>query len=241
MLKFNHLWRNINLVEDFMGLVYPKVCVACGVALLKHETYLCSPCKYALPRAGFHKDIEKSIIRKVLYGRIPVFGSAAYYLFSKKTGVQHILHYIKYKNGQDLAREIGSWMADDLKDTEWIRDLEGLVPIPLHPKKQKERGYNQSEEYCIGLQKALNVPLLSILTKNIYTSTQTKKRRYERWQNVKDNFQISEDVSRFQHIALVDDVMTTGATFEAAYQTLVQAGYKGKVSIVVIAMAMQMV
>lgn len=241
MLKFNNLWGNINLVEDFVGLVYPKVCISCGVALFKHETYLCVQCRYTLPRADFHKDIEKSMIRRVLHGRIPVFGSAAYYLFSKKTGVQHILHHIKYKNGQDLAREIGTWMAEDLKSTEWTKDLEALVPVPLHPKKQRERGYNQSEEYCIGLQKALNVPLRNILTKNIYTSTQTKKRRYERWQNVKDNFGVSEEVSKFQHLALVDDVMTTGATFEAAYHTLVQAGYKGKVSIVVMAMATHLI
>ncbi|RME16834.1 MAG: ComF family protein [Bacteroidetes bacterium] len=236
-----NFWWDINLVDDFVGLVYPKVCISCGVALLKHERYLCVECKYGLPHAEFHKDIEGSPIRKVLYGRVPVLGSAAYYLFSKKTGVQHILHHIKYKNGQELAREIGVWMANDLKNIEWIKDLEGLIPIPLHPRKQKERGYNQSEEFCRGLQMVLNMPVWNILTKNIYTSTQTKKRRYERWENVRDNFVVNDDISRFQHIALVDDVMTTGATIEAAYLALVRAGYKGKVSVIVIAMATQLI
>lgn len=235
------LLGDINLVEDFIGLVYPKVCISCGVALLKHECYLCVGCKYGLPHAEFHKDIEGSLMRRVLYGRVPVFGSAAYYLFSKKTGVQHILHYIKYRQGGDLAKEIGAWMGDKLKEVEWIKDIEGLVPIPLHPKKQMERGYNQSEEYCRGLQVVLNVPVRNILTKNIYTTTQTKKRRYERWQNVRDSFQVSTDISNFGHIALVDDVMTTGATIEAAYHALVQAGYKGKMSIIVIAMATQLI
>lgn len=231
------MFSHINVLDDFIGLIYPKICVSCHDALLKHEQYLCLKCRYTLPRAKFHQDIENSMIRKTLYGRVPVFGSAAYYLFSKKTGVQHILHHIKYKKGKELANIIGQWMGAELKQHEWTKDIDGWVPIPLHPKKQKERGYNQSEEYCVGLEKETNIPILKILEKNIYTSTQTKKKRYERWENVKDNFKIQQDIKRYSHLALVDDVMTTGATFEAAYMSLQNAGYKGKISIIVIAMA----
>lgn len=235
------MWLDLNIGKDFLGLIYPKVCVACNVALFKHEAYICNRCRYHLPRAKFHLDIEQSIIRKTLYGRIPVFGSAAYYLFSKKTGVQHILHFIKYKQGNELASLIGQWMGNELQNVEWIKDLDGLVPIPLHPKKQLERGYNQSEEYCKGLHNQTQIPILNILSKNIYTSTQTKKRRFERWENVKDNFVISEDVSKWKHIALVDDVMTTGATFEAAYNALIQGGFEGKISIITIAVATHLI
>ncbi len=226
----------INLINDFLGLIYPKICISCNVALFKHEEYLCNRCKYTLPRAYFHRDTEASLIRKILYGRIPVFGSAAYYLFAKKTGVQNLLHYIKYKQGQAMARKIGKWMGEELRMADWIGDLDGLVPIPLHPKKQKERGYNQSEEYGRGIERAINTPVLNILHKDIYTSTQTQKKRYERWENVKNNFLIEQNISHLRHIALVDDVMTTGATFEAAYTALINAGYKGRVSIIVIAM-----
>lgn len=228
---------NLNFIDDFLGLIYPNVCVSCGVGLFKHEIYLCNRCRHSLPRAMFHTDIENSMIRRAVYGRIPVFGSAAYYLFSKKTGVQKILHHIKYKQGKELAQKIGEWMGYELKKTDWIKDGDGFVPIPLHPKKQLERGYNQSEEYCRGLENVMGMPVLNILNKGIYTTTQTHKRRYERWENVKDNFSIEKDISNYQHIILVDDVMTTGATFEAAYNALKNAGYSGKISIVTIAFA----
>lgn len=231
---------DLNLINDFIGLIYPKICVSCHVALFKHENYICNKCRHSLPKSNFHKDIEQSLIKKVLYGRVPVFGSAAYYLFFKKTGVQNILHYIKYKQGKDLAQLIGKWMGQELKKLEWINDLNGFVPIPLHPKKQLERGYNQSEEYSKGLSIVLSKPIINLLEKEIYTTTQTKKRRYERWENVKDNFQVNQSVLEINHIALVDDVMTTGATFEAAYNALLKSGFKGKLSIITLAMATHM-
>lgn len=238
---FKQLTDDLNLFNDLSNLVYPKICVSCHTALFKHETYICNRCMHTLPRPSFHKNIEDSIIRKTLYGRVPVFGSAAYYLYSKKTGVQRILHHIKYKQGKELATQIGQWMGYELNKTEWIKNIDGIVPVPLHPKKLVERGYNQSEEYCKGLSAELNKPILNLLKKDIYTSTQTKKRRYERWENVKDNFEINQDISNIQHIALADDVMTTGATFEAAYNALKIAGYKGNISIITIAMATHLI
>jgi len=233
--------ENLNIIDDFISLIYPKICVSCKETLLKHEIYLCEKCRENLPRPKFHINIEESNIRKILYGRIPVFGSAAYYLFHKKTGVQNILHHIKYKKGKDLAQTIGSWMGYELSTCEWIKDVEGVVPIPLHPKKQLGRGYNQSEEYSKGISNETKIPIINVLKKDIYTTTQTKKKRFERWENVKDNFAVSENVSQYNHLMLVDDVLTTGATFEAAYNTLVKSGYKGKISIVVIAMATHLI
>ncbi len=236
------MWINSkDLFHDFIGLIFPKVCVACNRALLKHEEWICYWCRHRLPRAYFHKSIETSLIRKTLYGRVPVVGSAAYYLFSKKSGVQNILHFIKYKNGKALAQQIGQWMAKELMESDWFKEVDALVPIPLHPQKQLERGYNQSEEYCYGITKMTPVPVMPILKKNIYTTTQTKKKKYERWENVKNNFDVAMDINHFKHLALVDDVMTTGATFESAYSALSKAGYNGKISIITIAVATHLI
>lgn len=232
-----YLWEHVNVFQDFINLIYPKICISCGVGLFKYECYLCTRCRYSLPRAYFHQDIERSWIRRQLYGRVPVFGSAAYYLFVKRSGVQQILHHIKYKRGKELAQYIGQWMGAELKQVDWFKDVELLVPIPLHPKKQLERGYNQSEEYSKGISAETGVRVQNLLRKNIYTSTQTQKRRYERWENVRGNFLTEGDVREYLHIALIDDVMTTGATFESAYQVLVHGGFKGKLSIITIAIA----
>ncbi len=234
-------YLNINFIDDFLNIVYPKICVSCDASLFKHEFYLCNKCKQFLPKATCHLDVENSLIRKILYGRIPVSGSAAYYLFSKKTGVQKILHHIKYKQGKELAYQIGKWMGNELKQTDWIKDIDGFIPIPLHPRKQIERGYNQSEVYSRGLEDEIHKPVLNILSKGIYNTTQTRKKRYERWENVKDNFTIQKAISDYQHIVLVDDVITTGATFESAYNSLRNSGYQGKISIVTMAVATHLI
>ncbi len=231
---------NFSLINDFVSLVFPRVCVACNISLFKHEFYLCSYCKNNLPKANFHKS-ELSSVHKALYGRVPLIGAASYYLFSKNSKVQHVLHHVKYRNGKDLAVKIGEWMGYELNKHTWINSIDALVPIPLHPKKQIERGYNQSEQYAIGLSKETNIKVMPILNKTIYTSSQTKKNRLARWENVKDNFSIQADTLNLNHIALIDDVITTGATIESAYQALVNSGYSGKISVVSIAYASDLI
>lgn len=226
-----------SLMNDFLNLFYPDVCVSCGQSLYSYEEWLCYQCRHKLPKSNFHLDIEYSLIKKTLYGRVPVWGSAAYYLFNKKSSVQNILHHIKYKKSAHLAKMLGLWMGRDLLNTNWVKDIDCFVPVPLHQKKLKERGYNQSEEYAKGLSQEMKIPVKNILDKNIYTSTQTKKKRYERWENVKDNFNVTRHLSDIKHIALIDDVMTTGATFESAYISLKNSGYSGKISIITIAFA----
>jgi len=138
-------------------------------------------------------------------------------MYTKKGRIQKVLHCIKYQNNKELAGLIGKWYGDELKENSIITLADYIIPVPLHPKKFKQRGFNQSEEFAKSLSDSLAIPILtSCLIRNTYTVTQTRKNKYARWENVEDVFEIINGLGlKNKHIILVDDVITTGATIEA--------------------------
>jgi competence protein ComFC len=204
------------MLSDFLSLLYPRNCISCGNSLYKHEEEVCNYCILNLPKANFLNSIHNPL-EQVFYGRLNLVCASSYYLFTKKGGVQKLLHAIKYKGNKNLAFMIGKWFAEDIKNNELIQTIDYIVPVPLHPKKLKSRGYNQSEEFAKGLAFGLNISLnTTVLMRTSNTSTQTKKTKFERWENVGEEFMIqNQDELVNKHIVIVDDVVTTGATIEA--------------------------
>jgi ComF family protein len=197
--------------------------VSCGNSLFKHEEQVCNYCYLNLPKTNFHKQ-QRNPVDALFYGRTPLLLASSFYLFQKKGSIQKILHAIKYKHNKDLAVLVGKWYAEDLKENSIISKADFIIPVPLHIKKIKIRGYNQSEEFARGLAEGLEVPLkTSVLQRTEFTDTQTKKSKYERWENVEDVFELATpEIFKYKHIVLVDDVITTGATIEACCQLLQQ-------------------
>jgi ComF family protein len=198
--------------------------VACDSALYQHESHLCLNCHATLPKSDFHKE-DNNELERVFTGRVPVLKAGSYFLFEKSGKVQKVLHHIKYKSNRDLAMQLGSWYAESLKDCREIAEADVIIPVPLHAKKHKQRGFNQSEEFAKGLSKTFNIPLNSTnLVRNQFTSTQTHKKKFERWENVEGKFEL-KDPGRLKNktVILVDDVITTGATIDACYQALSKA------------------
>lgn len=185
---------------------------------------VCNYCYVNLPKSNFHLQ-ENSELDKVFYGRVPINAAGSFYVFEKSGRVQQLLHQIKYKGNKMLARQLGSWYAHSLKDDTKFSNSHLIIPVPLHPKKLKQRGFNQSEEFAIGLSEVWNIPvIINNLVRTDFTSTQTKKRKFERWENVKDKFILNDPGSlNGKAIILVDDVITTGATIDACYQALSKA------------------
>jgi ComF family protein len=209
------------MFQDFLALIYPRNCVACGNSLFKHEDQVCNYCYANLPKTNFHKQ-QKNPIEDLFYGRIDLVFATSYYLFHKKGNVQKLLHAIKYKGNKQLATLLGTWFGNYLDGEEKLKSADYILPVPLHFKRLKQRGYNQSQEFALGLSKKLNIETnTTLLIRKEFTSTQTKKNKYERWENVEDVFEITNiDELKNKHVILVDDVITTGATIEACCNVL---------------------
>lgn len=225
------------MLNDFISLIFPQICVSCGKSLYKSEHSICTYCCYQLPKTNFHTDNENPIA-KIFWGRINIHSASAYYSFGKGGKVQHLIHQLKYRGQKNIGHTIGKFYGYDLRKSESFKTVQTIIPVPLHPKRQKKRGYNQSEFFASGLAETMKADTNFTALNRAYNSvTQTRKSRFSRWENVETIFQISDPAPlKGQHILLVDDVITTGATLEACAQALLQIP-DVKISIATIAYA----
>ncbi|MBC7744915.1 MAG: ComF family protein [Flavobacterium sp.] len=201
---------------DFIGLFFPELCAACGKNLYKNEDIICTNCIYHLPYTMHHKDPENRVARQ-LWGRFPFKQAGSYVYFKKGNKVQHIMHQLKYNNRPETGTKMGKLYGSELEQSSVWTIPDVVIPVPLHPKKRKLRGYNQSECIAKGMSDALNIPVvLNNLCKATNTETQTLKSRFSRYENLKEAFFVREPLQlENKHLLLVDDVITTGATLEA--------------------------
>lgn len=226
----------LSFIHDFISLIYPDLCQACGQSLLKGEEIICIRCQLQLPRTNFHRDAINPII-KHFWGKVPVHAATAYYFFYKGEKVQHLIHQLKYKGRPEVGVKVGQLLGNDLKQSELYKDVDVIVPVPLHDDKLRVRGYNQAEEIAKGLAQSYKVKSENLIVRTKHTDTQTRKHRYERYQNVDKVFAVNEEKEIYdKHILLVDDVITTGSTLTACAEELLRV--KGtKVSIAAMAYA----
>jgi len=224
----------IRYLRNFFSLLYPDLCAGCKKPLYEHEELICSYCWYHLPVTNFHQD-RHNAAAKQLWGRVNLEYVASYLYFIKASSVQHIMHHLKYFGKPEVGIILGKRYGELLNETDY-KDIDIIVPVPLHPKKLKKRGYNQSEYFAWGLGESMQLPIeVGNLTRHTLTESQTTKKRFERYENMKAIFDVTEpEAFSNKHILLVDDVLTTGATIEAcANKLLAVPGVK--VSVVTLA------
>jgi ComF family protein len=213
------------MLNDLLHLFFPRICSSCGEVLLRKETVICLTCKYTLPRTNFHL-YQGNPVEQLFWGRAPIKAAAAFLYFRKEGNVQNMLYALKYQNAPEVGEEIGKLYGQELSKSNFYNDSELILPVPLHPGKQKIRGYNQSESFGRGLERLLPAEQVTdVLIKREATGSQTRKSRFARWENVETVFEI-KDPKRIlnKNILLVDDVITTGATLESCTQHLLKAG-----------------
>ncbi len=223
--------------EDLINLLFPELCNGCGKLLYHGEKDICTKCLYDLPFTDFHL-YEDNLVAKQLWGRLPVNAAMAMLYFKKGTKVQNLIHGLKYAGKTDIGISLGKLLANKLSKSDFYADIDIVIPVPLHQKKLRLRGYNQSEYIAKGLAEELAIPVSTKhLLRNKSTESQTKKARYTRYENMQDVFNVKNaDDLLDKHILLVDDVITTGATLEACGNVLLNHGIK-KLSIAAIAFA----
>lgn len=228
------------MFDDLLSLLFPKSCYACDGAMARGEKYICTKCSVKLPYtdAHVHGATELNPLQRRFWGKVPVRFAFAYLHFMPKGRVQRLLHKLKYKGAKELGEHLGQRYGSLLSDYAYPEQFDVVVPVPLHRYKLRRRGYNQAESFSMGLAEAMQLPHNArALLRNIDTSTQTRKNRLDRWQNVEQVFQVQQpEVVQGKRILLVDDVMTTGATLEACAVALLAAGAK-EVSVATIAAA----
>lgn len=230
-----------NWVTDLLQLLYPNECLICHQETPFRNAAICPVCEQELPFTYFENYLEATVLDKIFWGRVNISSTYALIYFQKGKRAQQLLHSLKYKNRPDLANYFGGELGKKLLQIEGFKDVDALIPVPLHPKKQFKRGYNQSEELAKGIAEYVMVPIkTNLLKRAVHAESQTTLNKVTRWENIQERFRSGKarKITELKHVVLVDDVVTTGATLETCVRLLrEQLPDDCKISVVVLAMA----
>ncbi len=216
------------MFKDFLNLIFPQVCVVCGGNLLSQEELCCTYCQMQLPKTNFHLLDDNPLMNR-FYGKVPISDVFSYLKFVKGGMAQTLMHQFKYEQRLQVGEVLARWFVYDLMKEGKLRNIDLIVPVPLHKRKLKQRGYNQSHIFGQAMAKEAKIAYCDqLLVRTVNTSAQAlQKDKLSRWKNVDGNFAVNaaEEIAH-QHILVVDDVLTTGATLEASCLPLLEGGAK---------------
>jgi len=225
------------MFKSIINLFFPPVCVGCHSFLVSNENVICTVCRHNIPLTNHYLNPENEALKK-FYGRIPVEHTSTLLYFHKKGIVQELIHNLKYKGQEEIGTVLGEWYAEDLKNSAIIQSVDEIIPVPLHKRKLRERGYNQVTTFGNSLSIGLNIPYNpELLVRNIYSKTQSKKTLLNRSEGIDTIFDVVfTEKDHNKHFLLIDDVLTTGSTLEACSHALLKIP-GARISIVCMAMA----
>lgn len=210
-------------LADFVSLLFPELCVACNQNLVANEHLLCTDCRFNLPFTNFHLHPD-NIVARQFWGKIPIDAAYALLYFTKGGNVQNMMHRFKYKGEKQIGNLLGNIAAEQLAKNEIFKNTDVIIPVPLHKKRMRERGYNQSDCFADGLTWKLNATVeTGNLVRTKATNTQTHRSRFARFENMQDVFVVKYPERLInKHVLLVDDIVTTGSTLEACGNELLK-------------------
>jgi ComF family protein len=226
----------MRLLINFIHLFFPRLCVLCKTPLIQEERQICLGCLCDLPLTDFPAG-EDNPVSCLFTGKVDIVSATAWLHYEKGAKVQRLIHSFKYYNNKSLAYQLGRQMGLSLQS--YIsQEIDLLIPVPLHRKRQRKRGYNQSEWICRGLASVVPIPVCTnSLQRRMASGTQTNKSLYDRWMNVQQLFALNDEHGlEGKHILLVDDVVTSGSTLCMCAETLLTAPGV-KVSVLALAVA----
>jgi competence protein ComFC len=229
---FREFWANM------IHLIFPHACLACKKELAPSEGHICGFCMNDLSFTHYQDYTEPTPMDKLFWGRVKVTSTYAHFSFEKNKASQEILFGLKYKNNTHVGIHFGKEIGKLMSVHPSFPKSAVIIPVPLHPKKQFIRGFNQSEVIARGISETSLIPMdLRLVTRNKHSETQTKKDRFERWDNVSSIFSVSDKIKPIDHVIIVDDVITTGSTVESLIRSLRSKSPSLSVSVVTLAIA----
>lgn len=223
--------------DDFISLLFPRLCYGCGNYLLRNEKLICTECYVLIPRTNFHNETDNPV-SQLFWGRCGIEKAAAFSFYNKGSRIRNLIHNMKYKGIKEIGFELGMIYAKSLKTSGFTDDIDLIIPVPLHPSKQRVRGFNQSECISRGIGEGTSLQVdVNAMARIQVSATQTKRSRYERWTNVEGIFRVRDPIRiKGKHVLLVDDVITTGSTIESCTNELLKIDGV-KVSVIALAFA----
>lgn len=225
------------MFKNIINLFFPPVCTGCHSFLISNENVICTVCRHNIPLTNHHLNPENEAFKK-FYGRIPIEYTSALFYFHKKGIVQELIHNLKYKGQEQIGTVLGEWYSEDLKNSIVIQSVDQIIPVPLHKRKLRERGYNQVTKFGHALSEGLNIEYNpNLLVRNIYSKTQSRKSFLNRSDGIDALFDVTfTEKDHNKHFLLIDDVLTTGSTLEACSHALLKIP-GAKISVVCMALA----
>lgn len=211
------------LVRELLAVIFPNNCAACERPMAYGESVICTQCLNSLPYTDYHLYPENPV-EKLFWGKTPLRAATSLFYFNKGNHVQRLMHELKYRKDEEVGLVMGRMLGVVLQNNQRFGSIDRVVPVPLHPKKLRLRGYNQSELIARGIAEEIGAILDSTtLVRTVNTTTQTRKSRFDRYKNVQQVFGLKDyRPSKPEHILLVDDVVTTGATLSSCAEAYKQ-------------------
>jgi ComF family protein len=228
---------NPSMLRDFFNIFFPALCATCENPLVKNEKLICTTCRIELPRIKMDPLMLKRLSER-MHGEVPFKHVLAFYKFYKTGITQRLLHQLKYGGQPEIGLLVGNWFGHEIVEEGIHTEFDAIIPVPLHKKKIRSRGYNQSAFIAEGISNCTGIPVMHALIRTVLNETQTNKNRIQRWNNVHGIFKVTDKKKiGAKRILVVDDVLTTGATLQSCALELIE-NKASSVSAAALALAM---
>ena len=231
--------RFFRAFENFLNYSFPKPRKYVTNSLRQGEHLICTDCMLDLPKIYLHNK-EHNPTEKHFVGQVPFVHATSFFNYQKHTKYTHLVHKLKYQHRDDIGIWLGEMFAIALQNSGFLDGIDAIVPVPLHPRRERKRGYNQSSVLAHGIANITHIDVIDgAVIRKVHTKTQTRKNKEERLQNVQGIFLVANPaLLENKHVLILDDVITTGATCLSCAETVLKESNVKAISIASIALAM---
>lgn len=214
---------------------YPSSCIHCGRSVSGHYDLFCAECLTRTVFSGFESALKNEMTDRLVSIR-NLSNAYTPLIFTRESPISGLFYRIKYGNRPDLAEKSGTFLSQSFKTiADRASDIDAITFVPIHPKKEAKRGYNQSRLIAESVGKELDIPVAPLLSRISNIDTQTHYGRQDRLKNQENTIRCDDSISSFRHIMIIDDILTTGATLETCTDAIHKIAPGMKISIVTLA------